>query len=550
KDYCVQDVVTLRDVYYKLPALVPEEKTLFYVDQQINDYGLLADVETAEYAVAADEENRRVASEETQKLLGSENPSSIPQMLEGLEDVGVSMPDLRAATVKEKLEEDLPEVGRKALENRQTLALSAAKKYQAILHTAGTDNRVRGAFMYHGAHTGRWCLTGDHEVLTNRGWVRLDEWEGGSIAVWSENQDISFQKAKSLKFNYDGEVYEYKNKRIKQVSTPEHVMPVQRKNGKVEPTKVSDIAGVRKRIFTRGVRLVSAAPVDNELRVLVMTQADGHYDEAGALRYKFTKSRKVERCRTILRRTNVPYVEHTASDGSTTISVPKRSQPLWLAMFKDKKWGTWLWDRNPAVFFDELVHWDAYQAGPNSVQYVTVDKNNADMIQAFAHLSGIPCRVTVKERDNPNWSTAYYLSLWLNPPETYELREVPEVKWHSGKVYCAETTTGYFLVRRNGSVWVTGNSGRGVQLQNLPRAQVRHPDAAILDLNMGFGASPQTLKSLVRAMFVGPFVVADFSAIEARVLAWIAGEDWVLEAFNDGRDIYVETAKKMSTGAK
>src|SRR5699024_5215278 len=167
KDYCVQDVVTLRDVYHKLPALVPEEKTLFYVDQQINDYGLLADVETAEYAVAADEENRRVASEETQKLLGIENPSSIPQMLQGLEDVGVSMPDLRAATVREKLEEDLPEVGRKALENRQTLALSAAKKYQAILHTAGKGTRVRGSFMYLGAQTCRWAVSGDHEVLTN-----------------------------------------------------------------------------------------------------------------------------------------------------------------------------------------------------------------------------------------------------------------------------------------------------------------------------------------------------------------------------------------------
>ena len=57
--------------------------------------------------------------------------------------------------------------------------------------------------------------------------------------------------------------------------------------------------------------------------------------------------------------------------------------------------------------------------------------------------------------------------------------------------------------------------------------------------------SAYTLKALVRALFTGPFVVSDYSAIEARVVAWLAGEQWVLDAFNAGRDIYVETAARM-----
>jgi DNA polymerase len=46
-------------------------------------------------------------------------------------------------------------------------------------------------------------------------------------------------------------------------------------------------------------------------------------------------------------------------------------------------------------------------------------------------------------------------------------------------------------------------------------------------------------------MFIGPLTVVDYSAIEARVIAWLADEEWVLEAFRAGRDIYVENAKLM-----
>lgn len=56
------------------------------------------------------------------------------------------------------------------------------------------------------------------------------------------------------------------------------------------------------------------------------------------------------------------------------------------------------------------------------------------------------------------------------------------------------------------------------------------------------------LKGLIRPMFVGPFTGVDFSAIEARVIAWLAHEAWVLQAFAEGRDIYVETANRFGEG--
>ena len=100
-------------------------------------------------------------------------------------------------------------------------------------------------------------------------------------------------------------------------------------------------------------------------------------------------------------------------------------------------------------------------------------------------------------------------------------------------------------------------SGRLIQLQNLPqnhmldlaqaRALVRGGDYEAL--SMLYEDIPDTLSQLIRTAFVPQdgrkLIVADFSAIEARVLAWLAGERWVSEVFEKGRDIYCETAARM-----
>ena len=100
-------------------------------------------------------------------------------------------------------------------------------------------------------------------------------------------------------------------------------------------------------------------------------------------------------------------------------------------------------------------------------------------------------------------------------------------------------------------------SGRLVQLQNLPqnhmsdleqaRALVRKGDYDTLQ--MLYDSVPDVLSELIRTAFVpydgGKFIVADFSAIEARVIAWLAGEQWRLDVFKNGGDIYCASASQM-----
>ena len=100
-------------------------------------------------------------------------------------------------------------------------------------------------------------------------------------------------------------------------------------------------------------------------------------------------------------------------------------------------------------------------------------------------------------------------------------------------------------------------AGRLVQLQNVPQNHL--PDLRLArdivkrsdeeQLELLFGSVPGTLSELIRTAFIPKdgcrFIVADFSAIEARVLAWLAGEEWVLDEFRGNGKIYEATASRM-----
>lgn len=102
-------------------------------------------------------------------------------------------------------------------------------------------------------------------------------------------------------------------------------------------------------------------------------------------------------------------------------------------------------------------------------------------------------------------------------------------------------------------------SGRLVQMQNLPQNHLNDEDLDIarqlvrngdlICLKALYGDVTDTLSQLIRTAFIPAegkkFIVSDFSAIEARVLAWLAGEKWRMKVFADGGDIYCASASQM-----
>ncbi len=130
-------------------------------------------------------------------------------------------------------------------------------------------------------------------------------------------------------------------------------------------------------------------------------------------------------------------------------------------------------------------------------------------------------------------------------------------KYQAAERYICQDGRAHGLFQFSGANRTQRWAERGIQLQNLPQNHISTLDEARELVKMGcfdmiealYGNTPDILSQLIRTMLIPKdgceFIVADFSAIEARVLAWLAGEQWRLDAFERGEDIYCASASQM-----
>lgn len=167
KAYNKRDVEAEMEIDSKLsrfpvPDFLWEE---FYLDQEINDRGILVDMELADAAITLDEQSKAKLTSDMQRLTGVENPNSVYQLLDWLEKQGYKSDSLGKAQVQELIK-TAKEPVRSVLEMRLQLSKSSVKKYTAMKQTACSDNRARGMFSFYGAsRTGRFCLAEGTPIL-------------------------------------------------------------------------------------------------------------------------------------------------------------------------------------------------------------------------------------------------------------------------------------------------------------------------------------------------------------------------------------------------
>lgn len=221
KEYNMFDVLAEREIFYRLEAYeIPEiERRMYELDQEVNDRGILVDIELANSAVHVDNICAGFLTKRAQELTGLQNPNSTTQIKKWVEcrtGVTVSslskdeMPDLRE---KFKKYADVIEL----LDIREKLSKTSIKKYYAMLNCAMQDRRCRGLFQFYGANrTGRWAgrllqlqnLSKNHvsNISLPRNLVRLKDWDAIEM-IYGDVPDILSQLVRTALIAPEGKTF-------------------------------------------------------------------------------------------------------------------------------------------------------------------------------------------------------------------------------------------------------------------------------------------------------------------------------------------------------
>lgn len=160
KEYNERDVLVEMEIqkrFSKYP-LPESEWENYYLDQIINDTGIMIDKDFVRAAVICDEKYKKNVKKQLRNLTQIENPNSIVEMKNYLKKQNLSLLSLDKKCINEVF--DLPHLSeevREVLKLRQELCKSSVKKYVAMENVMGEDNRVRGLIQFYGTKTGRYA---------------------------------------------------------------------------------------------------------------------------------------------------------------------------------------------------------------------------------------------------------------------------------------------------------------------------------------------------------------------------------------------------------
>ena len=418
------------------------------------------------------------------------------------------------------------------------------------------DGRIRTWYNIAGTETGRFsssetflersCLTGDSEVLTRDGWIRLDALNGTNAEVmqWNPtNNELSWCiNSPITRAAYTGELVKSGSWFHKHKYTTNHRIPcMSYKHERVEVLEADEASRLTNwklplaGHFRGGTANVTIA----EARLLAAFQADGSYfANDTAARWQFTKPRKAQRIRKLLRDARWEWTKNATPKGAALrIRVPKVYSRLFVTWLgKEKLFGSWLlsWPYDVLkAFVDETKYWDATRVG-NSWRYFTVKRCNAEWLATTAHLVGYSASIRVSENrargsyGEHSAQPLYQVTVKPRDKAVCTAKQFSRERF-SGTVYCVTTATSFFLTRCSERIVVTGNTN----LQNLPLKQ----------------AARSPLYDVRRCVVPDDgecFLYADLSQAEARVVAALSGDGGLLERWGDADfDVHRWTASHI-----
>lgn len=575
---CDLDVEMETQVDHLCPFLTATERRAWEHNQIMNERGLKLDTASVQRAIAIVEYGKQRLNARLSEITGGavKSGTKLADILLWINEQGVSCDSIRKGEqediilrAKNTASKEIADAIQEIIEIRRAVS-KPTSKFQRALQIVCADGRMHGLTHYYGAH----CLPGDAEVLTRDGWVEFQHWEGGEIAqVESGSAKITFQSAE----RYVGPTIDHWIRvdapYLRCDFTPGHRLPyrLDSKYRRWSVLAAADLLYAGKREIPNAGTLDETGDITPlQMRILVMVQADGNWSvregRKTALRLKFKKQRKIDRARWLLSAADLSYTERVQGSGATVFRVSSIGCPEWLTPNR-KVFGPWLLNSNldaRLAFVDEVRYWDGWKIDEH-VKYCTSVQQNADWVATIAHLTG-------HSASAPSSDPTGMFGISIKPrAHTAIFAKHTKLVHCPQRAYCATTKTGYFLVRSEGYIFVSHNTGRDagrlMQVHNLYRVDEERDGKDIditfdifsrdisieeaydqIDLVVGdpITAITKCTRRFIIAEEGKRFIGGDYSNVEGCGSAWLSGEQWKIDAYraqqaepkNKARDMY------------
>ena len=320
------------------------------------------------------------------------------------------------------------------------------------------------------------CVDASTEYLSPTGWVRIDQYIGGKVAQYHpETGAVEFVEPTEYVKKPCIEMIRFKTtKGVDQLLSPEHRVLYVGSTGKTAVRQAYDIEarhhtaeyGFKGRFITTfdaddslpGMDISDAA-----LRVQVAVQADGHFpNNTGRVVIRIKRQRKILRLARLLHEAAIPA--KWRGQPSTGFAIVTFQAPIRLKEYDARYWACNT--HQLKLIADECAHWDGSVRKGSASAFYSANKSDADFIQYAYAATGRTATVSADEREGRN--PLYCVHARHNAALLYLCGTNDGVKtetvWREpspdGFKYCFMVPSTFLLLRRNGCIFATGNTGK------------------------------------------------------------------------------------------
>ena len=346
------------------------------------------------------------------------------------------------------------------------------------------------------------CVDDKTEVLTEQGWVLVSKVSKNvKIATWKkQSHEIIFEQPTNWnEYEHHGNLIRFNEPELDQLVTYNHKICYMTNNRDKE-TIASNILPLGARIPLNGNYCGGDKIIDNAIaRLVVATQADGWIMNSSSIRFHFSKERKIIRIKQLLNEAGIRYKESISPDRTTFIQTFDSDDiTSWFDL--SKQFGPWLltWNKEALESFcDELKYWDGtYEKFylHKREAYFSKHLNNHEWVKTILHLCGKQGTININH-DGKGYTTGINQRCYSRiNSETSQI-----IEHYEGKVYCPTVNSGFFLIRRNEKISITGNSNYGMKAPTMQMHILEKSEGAIvferrtceIFLHLYFGLFPE-----------------------------------------------------------